>query len=73
MQRHAQKMLRQVVGQPFIHFAQEFGLVGADLFLEFAKRGLARRFAAIDSALRHLPAFDGLVDAAADKDKPFAD
>ena len=67
VQRDAEQVLRQVVGQPLVHLAQKFGLVGAGLFLQFAKACFAGRFAIVDSALRHLPALDSLVDPLADE------
>ena len=65
-------MRRQIVFQPFVEFAEELGIVGADFLLQFAERGLERRFALVDPALRHLPAFDRLVDALADEHQSFA-
>jgi hypothetical protein len=65
-------MRRQIVFQPFAEFAEELGIVRADFFLQLAERGLERRFAFVDAALRHLPAFDRLVDALADEHQPLA-
>ena len=58
--------------QPARGFAEDFGLVGADLLLQFAQRGLARGLAGIDAALRHLPGRKSRrhVDAAPDKHQP---
>ncbi len=36
-------------------FGEDFGLVGAGLFVQLAQRRLARGFAGVDAALRHLP------------------
>ena len=52
--------------------AQDTCLAGADLFLELAQGRFLRRLAVVDAALRHLPAFDGLVDALADEDEALA-
>src|SRR6266849_2782087 len=60
--------LRYVIAQPLRAFGEELGLVGADLLLELAQRRGARRLAAVDAALRHLPIVAGHVDAAADED-----
>ena len=55
--------------QPAARLSQDLGLVGADLFLQLAERGLARGFARIDAALRHLPGGKACrhVDAAPDE------
>src|SRR5215212_9150189 len=52
--------------------AEQFHFSGADLLLELPQRRLPRLLAFIDTALRHLPALDRLVDALADEDFPFA-
>src|ERR1043166_9460083 len=64
-------MRGQIVGQPLVVLAQELGLAGADLFLKLAQRRFLRRLAIVDAALRHLPAFDGLLDPLADEDEAF--
>ena len=58
--------------QPARGFGEDFGLVGADLLVQFAQRRLARRLAGVDPALRHLPGRKPgrHVDAAPDKDQP---
>ena len=67
--RFAGKLGRQVVVQPARGFAENFGLVGADLLVQFAQRGLARGLAGVDPALRHLPGREPRrhADAAPDK------
>src|SRR6185312_2378820 len=57
----------QIVGQPAFGLGDDVGLVGAGLFPELAERGVSRRLAPVDAALRHLPRFFFLVDAAADE------
>src|SRR5579871_5669589 len=59
----------QVVGEPLAHLTQKVRLVGAHFFFHFTERRLKRRLALIDSALRHLPTFDGLIDSPADEDQ----
>jgi hypothetical protein len=63
--------LRQVVVQPVTRLGDEFGLVGAGLFVKLAQRGLRRRFAGIDATLRHLPRQPAArhVDAPSDEDQ----
>src|SRR5260370_21714816 len=53
----------EIVGEPTLGFRQELRLVGADLLLKLAQRGLARALASIDATLRHLPGVAGKVDA----------
>src|SRR5439155_16885707 len=57
-----------VVAQPLRRLGDDLGLVGADLLRELAQRGLARRLALVDAALRHLPVLADRVDALADED-----
>src|SRR6185312_8454545 len=66
------QLIGQLVGQPGLGFCDDRGLVGAGFFLELAKRGVARRLAPVDPALRHLPRFFFLIDAAADKNLAIA-
>src|SRR5512143_3705076 len=65
-------MLGQIVGQPLIHLGEIIGLIGSHFFLQLAQTCLQRRLTLVDSALRHLPTFDGLVDAATDKNQAVA-
>ena len=46
---------RQIVVQPTPAFADDLGLGGTDLFLQFSQSRLARGLARVDPALRHLP------------------
>ena len=45
----------QIVMQPAFRLGEDIGLVGADLLLELAERGLARALAGIDAAVERLP------------------
>src|ERR1700676_2467843 len=65
-------MLWQVVGEPFLHLAQRFGLGRADLLFEFAQGRFDRSFAVVDPTLRHLPALDRLVDTPSDEHQSVA-
>src|SRR5215471_18837941 len=67
MQRDAEEVLRQIIREPFLHLAERLGLARADFLFELAKGRFHRLFAFVDAALWHLPAFDGLVDAAPDE------
>ena len=57
VKRHAHQMLGQIIGHPVVHLGDDFGLVGADFFLQLAQRRLSGCLALVDAALRHLPAF----------------
>jgi hypothetical protein len=59
--------VRHVIGEPARAFRQDLRLVGAGFFFELAQRRLARTFALVDAALRHLPVVAGGVDAPADE------
>ncbi len=51
----AGELRRKVVGHPAAALGDDLGLAGADFLFELAHRRLARRFAPVDPALRHLP------------------
>src|SRR5262249_32931272 len=61
------QLWRKVVAEPAPALPQELGVVGADLFLEFAACGGARALALVDASLRHLPGIVREIDALRDE------
>src|SRR5215469_13062859 len=66
---YSQQMRRQIIGHPVWHFGNYPGLVGARFFFQFAQCRLARLFALVNATLRHLPAFEGLINALTDENQ----
>src|SRR5579864_1056283 len=64
----AGRFTRYFVSQPAAALRENIRLVGSDLLLKLAQCRLARRFAVVDAALRHLPVLADYVDPSRDED-----